>query len=164
MSRSRDMTFTACLVTSILIATGCSKPASNTTSAAEQIQEATPGVQTSVTQTAQGTLKTVTGDNLPLPVGFPRSLPLPSGYRVTSISTIDNRISMNMSIANGGQQVIQNLLTALEQDKWKVSNPPPPGDSAMISAEKDGKTWIYTIAGSGSQQTQAAVAGEMPTK
>ncbi len=125
---------------------------------------AAPMQQTNVTSTMQGEMKTITGDNLPLPGNFPKDIPLPGGYRITSVTTLGNRINLGMAFSKGGTEITQALLAQLEEDKWKVANNTAVGDGAMISAQKDGRSWQFTVAGEGSDRAQMAVAGEIADK
>ena len=103
------------------------------------------GVQRVTARTEQGELVHSTGENVPLPAGFPTDVTLPADYKVVSVMTMGPATSVVLQSAEPASEIFTQLREGQADDGWKESMSMQGADGSMLGFEKDGRTVLFNL-------------------
>ncbi len=122
---------------------------------AEQALEATTGAEIDVenedgvhrvtARTEQGELVHSSGENVPLPDGFPTDITLPADYQVMSVMTMGPATSIVMRSPEPAAEIFSQLRDGQAGSGWKETMSMQGAEGSMLGFEKDGRTALFNL-------------------
>ena len=143
-------------VLAALMLSACGKSQEQTAEAlAEQALEASTGAEIDIeaqdgvhrvtARTDEGELVHSTGEDVPLPPGFPGDITLPADYRVVSVMTMGPAMSVVMRSPEPAAEVFSELRRGQAASGWKETLSMQGAEGSMLGFEKDGRSLLVNL-------------------
>lgn len=103
------------------------------------------GVHRVTASTEQGELVHSSGENVPLPPGFPSDIHLPAGHQVMSVMTMGPATSVVMRSPEPAAEIFSGMRREQLADGWKETMSMQGADGSMLGFEKDGRSLLVNL-------------------
>jgi hypothetical protein len=103
------------------------------------------GVHRVTARTEQGELVHSTGENVPLPDGFPSDITLPADHQVMSVMTMGPATSVVLRSPEPASEIFSQLRRDQAAAGWKETMSMQGADGSMLGFEKDGRSLLVNL-------------------
>lgn len=144
------------LALAALLLGACGKSSEQTAEAlAEQALEASTGADVDIrdedgvhrvtARTASGELVHSTGEDVPLPAGFPDDVLLPEDHQVVSVMTMGPATSVVLRSPEPAAEIFSRMRSAQAASGWKETLSMQGAEGSMLGFEKDGRSLLVNL-------------------
>ena len=103
------------------------------------------GVHRVTARTEQGELVHSSGENVPLPDGFPSDITLPADHQVMSVMTMGPATSVVLRSPEPASEIFSQLRRDQAAAGWKETMSMQGADGSMLGFEKDGRSLLVNL-------------------
>jgi hypothetical protein len=103
------------------------------------------GVHRVTARTEQGELVHSTGEDVPLPDGFPSDITLPADHQVMSVMTMGPATSVVLRSPEPASEIFSQLRRDQAAAGWKETMSMQGADGSMLGFEKDGRSLLVNL-------------------
>ena len=107
--------------------------------------ETEDGVHRVTARTEQGELVHSSGENVPLPDGFPTDITLPASYQVMSVMTMGPATSVVLRSPEPASEIFSQMRRGQSGAGWKETLSMQGADGSMLGFEKDGRSLLVNL-------------------
>lgn len=103
------------------------------------------GVHRVTARTDEGELVHSSGENVPLPAGFPTDVTLPADHQVMSVMTMGPATSVVLRSPEPASEIFSRMRRAQASAGWKETLSMQGADGSMLGFEKDGRSLLVNL-------------------